>query len=225
MKDNWPGFSNWGMKIDIAAPGVDVLSLRARRTDVMRDMPGARYTPGESYVGDDKRYYRAGGTSFSAPIVSGVASLLLSKNPDLTNDQVKRMILHSAKDINVPGFDQFTGYGLLDAREALKADPEFFIETRIHDVKAVQKDNRVLLEITGTADANKFKKAWIEIGEGENPKKWKRVSDNIKKPVLEGVLASIPAEKFKGADQWRLKLVAEHENGRTREARFDLELQ
>ena len=88
------GYSNWGQGIDIAAPGVDVLSLRARGTDLMRNVPGMKYKPGENYVGKDKKYYRASGTSVAAPIVAGTASLMLSKYPHLTNKQVKRMLLH-----------------------------------------------------------------------------------------------------------------------------------
>ena len=42
----------------------------------MLGMEGVRYTAGAAYVGDDKRYYRASGTSFSAPLVSGLASLI-----------------------------------------------------------------------------------------------------------------------------------------------------
>ncbi len=37
-------FSNWG-RISLAAPGLDVLSLRARRTDIMMNVEGAKYKP------------------------------------------------------------------------------------------------------------------------------------------------------------------------------------
>ena len=88
------GYSNWGAGIDIAAPGVDVLSLRAMGSDLVRGVPGMKYKPGENYVGKDKKYYRASGTSVAAPIVAGTASLMLSKYPHLTNKQVKHMLLH-----------------------------------------------------------------------------------------------------------------------------------
>ena len=74
FEDQRAVFSNWG-NVSVAAPGLDILSLRARRTDTMLGMEGVKYTAGAAYVGEDKRYYRASGTSFSAPIVAGLASL------------------------------------------------------------------------------------------------------------------------------------------------------
>ncbi|MFQ5881018.1 MAG: S8 family serine peptidase [Candidatus Methylomirabilales bacterium] len=218
-------FSNWGSGIDLAAPGMDVLSLRARRTDLMRDIPGVKYTAGQAYVGQDKRYYRASGTSFSAPIVAGAASLLLSRDPELTNDQVKRMILQSAKDIEVPGTDQHTGYGLLDVRAALAADPAFFIEARLTRVQPAQEGGQTVVRVSGTADANAFAKAWIEVGPGKHPTKWKQVSRTLTRPVKGGTLDDLAAGHFRGAKQWVLRLIVEHENGKRREARFQLKLQ
>ena len=52
-------FSNWG-NVSVAAPGLDVLSLRARRTDLMRGVDGTRYSAGAAYVGDDRRDVEAG---------------------------------------------------------------------------------------------------------------------------------------------------------------------
>jgi len=137
--DNRVVFSNWGRAVDLVAPGIDILSLRARSTDTLRDIPGARYTPDSAYVGADKRYYVAGGTSFSAPLVTGVASLLFAKDPTLTAVEVKRMILNSARDVGVPGIDQFTGHGVLDARAALAADRNFFIDASISSVAVTQE--------------------------------------------------------------------------------------
>ena len=47
------------------------------------------------------------------------------------------MVLHSARDIETPGVDNYTGYGLLDATAALAADPDYFNESRISGVKVV----------------------------------------------------------------------------------------
>ena len=95
--------------------------------------------------------------------MTGVASLILSIKPNLTAKQVTRMVMHSARDIEVPGVDQYTGFGLLDARAALSADPEFFVDAWITGVKVVREGGKVLLRVIGTADANQMKQAWIEI--------------------------------------------------------------
>ena len=75
--------------------------------------------------------YRSTGTSFAAPIVTGVASLLLSGDPTLSGADVRRILEQSASDIETPGVDQFTGYGLLDAKAALEAERSFFIAATI----------------------------------------------------------------------------------------------
>jgi hypothetical protein len=210
--------------VDLAAPGVDVLSLRAARTDLMRDIPGVDYEPGRAYVGVDKRYYRAAGTSFAAPFAAGAASLLLSRDPTLTPDQVKRLLMQSARDIEVAGVDQYTGYGRLDVKAALAADPAFFVEAEIAGLEVVQTHGAQLVQVKGTADADRLKSARVEIGAGEVPDHWKRVGE-LDQPVRDGVLATIPAAELRGTPVWMIRLVAEHAGGRSREMRFQLNLE
>ena len=67
-------FTNYGKEmVDLFAPGVQIKSLAP-----------------------ESEYDIADGTSFSAPVVSGVAALLLSYYPDLSNEQIKSIILKSA---------------------------------------------------------------------------------------------------------------------------------
>ena len=67
-------FSNYGKaQVDVFAPGVDILS----------SVPGGGYE-------------RQSGTSMAAPVVSGLAALLMSYFPNLTAADVKRIVLQSA---------------------------------------------------------------------------------------------------------------------------------
>lgn len=66
-------FTNYGKMVDIFAPGVDIKSLA----------PESTYD-----VGD--------GTSFSSPVVAGVAALVLSYYPELTAIELKSIILESS---------------------------------------------------------------------------------------------------------------------------------
>src|SRR5262249_23568917 len=99
------GFSNSGTKIDVAAPGVDILSLRAAGTSLGTPV--------------DSNYTRASGTSMAAPHVSGVAALILSQHPDYSNESVRQALRASGADLGNPGFDDAFGYGRVDASAAL----------------------------------------------------------------------------------------------------------
>jgi len=217
-------FSNWGRAIAVAAPGVDILSLRARRTDTMLDLV-PNYQPGTAYVGADKRYYRTSGTSFSAPIVTGIASLLLTKNPALTAVDLKRILTNSARDIDAPGVDQLTGYGRIDALAALAQDPAFSMEAEITGLTmgSGSDTNRVI--VTGTANADQMTSAQVEIGKGDNPSTWKKIGDRINKPVTNGRLTTISAGDLQGASVWTVRVVVTHKNRRTLENRFRLTME
>lgn len=59
------------------------------------------------------------GTSFSAPIVSGVAALVKEQFPWMTNDQLRHTLLGTATDLGDPGVDAVFGYGLVNAGKAV----------------------------------------------------------------------------------------------------------
>lgn len=93
-------FSSYGPQVDLVAPGQDVLVL---------DREGA----------GDYGWARASGTSFSAPLVSGVAALVLARSPGLTPAQLEQRLVSTARDLGKKGRDDATGAGLLDAARAV----------------------------------------------------------------------------------------------------------
>jgi subtilisin family serine protease len=100
-------FSNRGPKIDVAAPGVDILSLRAQGTSR------------GSLVGD--LYTRLQGTSMAAPHVAGLAALVLSRHP--SHDRAGAPGHPGIGGGRRPaGFDtDFGYYGRIDAAQALRS--------------------------------------------------------------------------------------------------------
>jgi len=80
------------------------------------------------------------------------------------------------------------------------------------------------MRVKGTTDADQFKKAWIEIGAGENPTSWTKAVDKIKKPVRDGVLGDFGIDILRSSPKWVIRLTTEHKNGRVRETRFLLNL-
>lgn len=122
-------FSNFGSTIDIAAPGENILST----------------LPGNSYG------YMSG-TSMASPMVSGVAALVLSKNPNLTPDQVEGILNNTADDLGAPGKDPLYGYGLVDASKALANTPAMISGWKQVNNKRYYYDNGIMK--TGWLNSN-----------------------------------------------------------------------
>jgi serine protease AprX len=60
------------------------------------------------------------GTSFSAPIVSSVIAQMLEANPNLTPQQIKKILISTAE--RLPGYEvDRQGWGVLDPRRAVEA--------------------------------------------------------------------------------------------------------
>lgn len=129
-------FSNYGESVDIAAPGVNILSLRARGTNMAGD--------GNAIV--QEQYLRASGTSMAAPIVSGVAGLVRSLHPGWQNDQVSNQIIGSAAHVDRVYYSDGQGNkgnlmqlgaGSIDSLRALTVQPQPAItidSISMHDV-------------------------------------------------------------------------------------------
>lgn len=98
-------FSTRNNKVDIAAPGVDVLAPVVRN-----DGKGAFYD-----------WDKVSGTSFAAPMVSAAAAWLRQLRPNLGNLQIARILTGSAADLGVPGRDRAYGEGLLSIEKSLLA--------------------------------------------------------------------------------------------------------
>jgi serine protease len=64
-------------------------------------------------------YATFSGTSASAPHVSGVAALVLSEDPSLSSDEVRRMLRGTAADLGEAGRDNRFGWGLVNAEAAV----------------------------------------------------------------------------------------------------------
>jgi len=60
-------------------------------------------------------YFKAGGTSMAAPVVSGAAALLLQARPSLSPDQVKALLMGTDKSVS--GGDN--GAGVIDVERAV----------------------------------------------------------------------------------------------------------
>lgn len=90
-------------KPDIVAPGTEIISCNA-----FFERRGVRY---------QNAYIKKSGTSMATPIVSGSLALLLQKYPFYTNEQAKRKLQHTAKDLMEPWHKQ--GFGMVQVNSLL----------------------------------------------------------------------------------------------------------
>ncbi len=107
QSDQKASFSQHGPDLEVSAPGTSIFTLT-------RTVDGT--------------YASTSGTSFSAPLTSGIASLIFSHNSQLTNAEVREILQNSADkvggydydyDVNFPGRSFEMGYGRVNAFEAL----------------------------------------------------------------------------------------------------------
>ncbi len=96
VNSNRAEFSSTGPTVEVAAPGVRVLS---------------------TYIGNQYAYIS--GTSMAAPFVTGELALLKQAYPNLTNKELRKALIEHTLDLGVIGRDTFYGYGLIQASSFL----------------------------------------------------------------------------------------------------------
>jgi subtilisin family serine protease len=85
----------YGDHIDFAAPGWQVYSTTTNST-----------------------YEVDSGTSYSAPLVAGIAAWVMSVNPELGPTEIEQILKDSSIDLGAPGWDQDFGWGRIDFGKA-----------------------------------------------------------------------------------------------------------
>ncbi|MEN7547254.1 S8/S53 family peptidase [Rapidithrix thailandica] len=106
------GYSSRGSQMDLVAPsGNTNLNGDVRTTD----------RPGTNGYANGNYTTEFGGTSAACPQVAGVAALMLSVNPELTEAQVVSILRNTATNMGPSGFDNTYGYGRVNARLAVSS--------------------------------------------------------------------------------------------------------
>jgi subtilisin family serine protease len=169
-RDARASFSNFGERLDVTAPGVDTLSLRAGGTTLGTPV--------------DALYTRASGTSMAAPHVCGVAALLLAQNPSWTPEQIRQALRKSAFDVSLSGFDTNSGYGRIDAQAAVGLTDS--LEARIR-APAFGTLVNAPIEIGGYAAGASFQEYTLEYAPVTDSSTW-TIIIQTNRPVSPGVL-------------------------------------
>jgi flagellar hook assembly protein FlgD len=103
--DSRSSFSNYGNTLDFTAPGESIYSTLPVRNNY---------------------YGYMSGTSMATPVVSGIVSLMLSRDPYLSDEKVFEILKKSTVDLGIAGWDKYYGYGRVDGAKALTLVSEPF---------------------------------------------------------------------------------------------------
>ena len=100
---NRAAFSSYGSYVDLAAPGVGILS---------------------AWGNADNAYASASGTSMATPFAAAAAALVIAAHPTLTVAEVRNRLESTATDIGPAGNDIYTGHGLINPAVAMQGGNE-----------------------------------------------------------------------------------------------------
>jgi subtilisin-like proprotein convertase family protein len=165
-------YSNWGGNVSVCAPSNNAPpGMWFQETGFVYTQPaivsslfglGVFTTDQIGAAGYDAGNFTKnfGGTSSSTPIVAGVAALVLSANPDLTAQQVKRILQDTADKIvdNNPdlqlgvsggtydsnGHSQWFGYGKVNAAKAVRLAQQMGVVAKITNKQIQVKNSQVV---------------------------------------------------------------------------------
>lgn len=112
--ESWWG-SNYGPEVDVAAPGVNIAT-----TDITGDRGYNRSGSFDDYV------FNFNGTSSACPQAAAVCALVISRDPSLTEAEVREILRESADKVGSVIYDPTTGHnprmgqGRVNALEAVR---------------------------------------------------------------------------------------------------------
>lgn len=122
--------ANWCL----AAPGTDITSSVVGgeiEGEVVYDADGN--VVGIDVTSETPEYGHGDltGTSMAAPHVTGALALLMERYPYLYNDQIRDVLLTTARDLGAAGVDEVYGWGLMDLEKAIEGYAQFRVDTNV----------------------------------------------------------------------------------------------
>ena len=212
---NRADFSNFGVQLDVAAPGGgdgpppnaerfpsrSILSLKSTATSTTIRLDQALIL---SQGGAE--YLRLAGTSMAAPHVSGVAALVLAANPTYDVEQIRQVLRSTADDLGPVGFDTDSGAGRVNAARAVAAPPP--LVARIVEPRGRRFVAATSTELRGSAEGPGFTAYTLDYRPASDAEGWVRLAGPIGTPVSSGVLATWDVSSIADGD-WVVRLLVE----------------
>ena len=144
--DKKADFSNFGYWVDVAAPGIEIYS---------------------TYFDDCYKFLE--GTSMSCPFVAGLSALILSKNPNLSPEEVKTILKSTVDPVKSK---KYIGVGRINAYKALSRNSTPIVEITSPTDGAIVEGS---IELIGNAYGETFRNYTVEYGYGIYPSEWVQI--------------------------------------------------
>jgi len=159
-----------------------------------------------------QNYMLLSGTSMACPYAAGLAGLILSKNPELSQEEVRTILRSTTNNVSS---DAYIGPGTINAYRALQRDTRVIANLDYSmDYVAIGGD----VEIRGTANGTDFQGYGIYYGEGVYPENWTLI-DSSNAPVSNGTLAVWDSSPVAGGRLYSIRLVVTDTQGQGSEDR------
>jgi subtilisin family serine protease len=202
--DRKASFSSFGETVDLYAPGSNILTT-------------SRTGFGESQYGNN--YAHINGTSFSAPIISAISALLISKNKNLTNEEI-RGILVSSTDLfsGQSGWDHTYSSGKVNAFSSLNNVNNPSI-ARIYYPFQDFSTKLNIVPVYISAASLLFQSYSVFYGIGENPQSFIPIVSNISSQVIKDTVCHLDLTNLPDTS-FTLRLAMNTINGKTIEHRL-----
>jgi subtilisin family serine protease len=151
---NVASFSNHNEFVSVAAPGASGSNCRYGVFSTLPANTGTEWDDPTNgcnnvFLDASARYAYGEGTSFAAPIVSGLAALAWQAERRLASEQVAEVIVRSA---NGGGWNEFTGAGVVDGKNAVDIAARYDVIGPRARGKARRRGNRVKATVARTKD-------------------------------------------------------------------------
>ena len=197
-------FSSYGETVDIFAPGFQ--NLTTVRT-------------GKGNTQFNRDYDKLNGTSFAAPIVAGIAGLLLSKNPELTNEEVRGILVSTTTLMpNQTGWEHVRSSGVVNALNAVQNFNNPSISRINYPFQDFTFENdSVALNISAASPL--FQSYSLYYGVGQKPSEWIPILQNQTSQVLNDTVAIWNTNQLPDTS-YTLRLAINSNSGRTIEHRM-----
>lgn len=197
-------FSSFGETVDIFAPGFQNLTT-------------VRVGKGSSTFGGD--YDKLNGTSFAAPIVAGVAGLLLSKNPSLSNEELRGILVATTSLMSAQvSWDHIRSSGRVNAINALQNFNNPSV-ARIYSPFQDYTFENDSIPVCISAASPLFLSYSVSYGIGQRPSSWIPVLQTQTAQAIQDTVAVWNTAAFADTS-YTLRLMINSNSGRTIEHRM-----